>query len=91
MMKGFRMCTNWKIAHEKPELPVEEILDMVSDTVVEMAIENGKMARTLHEVANFLFENSSLSLEKSSFLRNIIIENLGITYAGTFSKEEHKN
>lgn len=89
MMEGYKICTQWKIKQAKPDLPIEEILDSVSDTVVEMSIENGKMARTLHDIMLKVFNETATESEEIKYIRNVIIGNLGRNYAYPFSEEEH--
>lgn len=89
MNEGFQICVNFKSRKEVPELSQAAILDKVSSTVVEMAVENGKMARTLHEVLIRVLEKETLSKKDVMFLRNVIIGNLGRQYADPFTKEEH--
>jgi hypothetical protein len=91
MIQGFRICIDWRNRKELPELSQEEILDTVADTVVDMAIENGKLARTLHEVLLRVTENQTLSEKDVTYLRNVIIGNLGRQHADPFSKEKHKD
>jgi hypothetical protein len=89
MLEGYKICTQWKIKQVKPDLPIEEILDSVSDTVVEMSIENGKMARTLHDIMLKVFKETATESEEIKYIRNVIIGNLGRNYAYPFSEEEH--
>lgn len=91
MIEGFKICLNWMNRRDLPDLPNDQILDKVAETVVEMSIENGKMARTLHEVLLKVFSNTELSAEDVLYLRNVIIGNLGREYADPFSKEKHKD
>ena len=91
MQEGFRIAINWKSRKNVPNLPVEEILDKVADTIIEMSIENGKMARTLHEVLYRIMYKEDVLPEDISFLRNVIIDNLGSNNACPVAKEEHEN
>ena len=91
MIEGLKICLNWKNRHDLPDLPNEEIFDKVADTVLLMTIENGKMARTLHEVLLKLLNNDTLSAEDVQYLRNVIIGNLGRQYANTLAEEKHKD
>ena len=91
MTEGFIICLNWRTRKELPYLPNDQILDKVADTVVEMTIENGKMARTLHEVLLRVFKKSELPPEDVSYLRDVIIRNLGREYADPFTTEEHED
>lgn len=38
MIEGFKICLNWRTRKELPDLPNDQILDKVADTVVEMTI-----------------------------------------------------
>lgn len=91
MHEGFMICTNWKAFKEIPNLQTNEILDKVSDTVLEMAVENGKMARILHEVLLRIFQNSELSKEDITYLREVITGILGRDHADSFAKEKHED
>ena len=91
MLKGYKICTQWRIKQVKPDLPIEEILDSVSDTVIEMSIENGKMARTLHDIMLKVFNKTSPESEEIKYIRDVIVGNLGRNYAYPFPEEEHKN
>ena len=91
MIEGFKICLNWRTRKELPDLPNDQILDKVADTVVEMTIENGKMARTLHEVMIRIFKKSELPPEDVSYLRDVIIRNLGREYADPFTEEKHED
>ena len=91
MQEGFRIAVNWKSRKTVPDLPVEEILDKVADTIIEMSIENGKMARTLHEVILKIINKDVLVPEDITYLRNVIIDNLGSNNACPVAKEEHEN
>lgn len=91
MIEGFKICLNWRTRRELPDLPNDQILDKVADTVVEMTIENGKMARTLHEVMIRIFKKSELPPEDVSYLRDVIIRNLGRVYADPFTEEKHED
>ena len=79
MQEGFRIAINWKSRKNVPNLPVEEILDKVADTIIEMSIENGKMARTLHEVLyrinNWIITNlDHVDHHLSRFLQNMHLD-----------------
>ena len=91
MQEGFRIAINWKSRKNVPNLPVEEILDKVADTIIEMSIENGKMARTLHEVILKIINKDVLVPEDITYLHNVIIDNLGSNNACPVAKEEHEN
>ena len=91
MLEGFRICLDWRTRKELPDLQQSEILDKVSNTVVEMVIENGKMARTLHEILLKLYSKKVLTEEDCDYLRNSVVGNLGRQYADPFAKEEHEN
>ena len=91
MLEGFKICMDWNMGEDLPDLPNAQIFDKVAETVTEMAVENGKMARTLHEVLLRVMNNDTLSAEDVSYLRNVIIGNLGRAYADPFSKEKHKD
>lgn len=91
MQEGFRIAINWKSRKNVPNLPVEEILDKVADTIIEMSIENGKMARTLHEVILKIVDKDVLVPEDITYLRNVIIGNLGSHNACPVAKEEHQD
>lgn len=91
MIEGLKICLNWKNRRDLPDLPNDQIFDKVADTVLLMTIENGKMARTLHEVLIKLLNNETFSAEDVQYLRNVIIGNLGRQYANTLAEEKHKD
>ena len=91
MQEGFIIAIDWKNRKNVPNLPVEEILDKVADTIIEMSIENGKMARTLHEVILRIVDKDVLVPADIIYLRNAIIGNLGSHNACPVAKEEHQD
>ena len=91
MIDGFKICINWRNRQELPDLSQAEILDMVADTVIEMTIENGKFARTLHDVMLKVFEKDQLSAEDTKYIRNLIIGNLEKKNARPVAEEKHQD
>ncbi len=91
MQEGFKICLDWRAGRDLPDIPNNEILDKISDTVIEMSIENGKLARTLHDVMFRIFGKKELPAEDVSYIRNVVIGNLGRVYADPCTEEKHKD
>lgn len=91
MNEGLKIAVDWNNRKQIPDLPPSEILDKVSSTILEMTIENGKMARTLHEVLYRIMYKEDVLPEDISFLRNVIIDNLGSNNACPVAEKKHEN